>query len=137
MVNDAPRFDAARAAHLARELYDIDALATPLPSERDQNFLLTDAAGTRRVLKIANAGERREMLDAQQAAMAHVAARMALCPRPVARRNGELIASTRGDDDRTHFVWAVTHLPGSPLGTLRRRSSSLLEAFGRAVASLG
>jgi 4-aminobutyrate aminotransferase-like enzyme/Ser/Thr protein kinase RdoA (MazF antagonist) len=137
IVTDAPRFDAAGAARIARQLYGIDAVALPLPSERDQNFLLTDAAGERRVLKIASAGEQREILEAQQAAMAHVASRMAFCPRPLPGLNGDVIASIRGDDGRAHLTWAVSHLPGSPLGTIQHRPTALLEDFGRTIASLG
>jgi len=137
IVTDAPRFDAAGAARVARQLYGIDVVALPLPSERDQNFLLTDAARERRVLKIANAGEQRGILEAQQAAMAHVASRLACCPRPLPGQSGEIVASIRGDDGRTHLAWAVSHLPGSPLGTVRHRPTALLEDFGRTIASLG
>jgi len=137
MLNDAPRFDAARAARIARDIYGIDVVAQPLTSERDQNFLLTDGSGARRVLKIANAMERREMLDAQQAAMTHVATRMSLCPRPLATADGGFLAAVHGDDDREHHVWSVTYLPGTPLGSLRHRPARLLESFGRAIASLG
>jgi 4-aminobutyrate aminotransferase-like enzyme/Ser/Thr protein kinase RdoA (MazF antagonist) len=137
IVIDAPRFDPAAAVRIARQLYGIDAVALPLPSERDQNFLLTDAGGERRVLKIANPGERREMLEAQQAAMAHVAPRTASCPQPLPTLNSESVASIRGDDGRAHLTWAVSHLPGSPLGTVRHRPTALLEDFGRTIASLG
>ena len=137
IVTDAPRFDATSAARIARQLYGIDAVALPLPSERDQNFLLTDTAGERRVLKIANAGEQRGILEAQQAAMAHVASRTASCPRPLPGLDGEIIASVRGDDGRTHLTWAVSYLPGSPLGTVGHRPTALLEDFGRTIASLG
>src|SRR4026207_2148238 len=41
----APRAALAGAARLARELYGLEAAASTLPSERDQNFLLTSAAG--------------------------------------------------------------------------------------------
>jgi 4-aminobutyrate aminotransferase-like enzyme/Ser/Thr protein kinase RdoA (MazF antagonist) len=137
IVTDAPRFDPAAAARIARQLYGIDAVALRLPSERDQNFLLIDAAGERRVLKIANAGERREILEAQQAAMAHVASRTASCPQPLPTVDGEIVASIRGDDGRAHLTWAISHLPGSPLGTVRHRPTALLEDFGRTIASLG
>jgi 4-aminobutyrate aminotransferase-like enzyme/Ser/Thr protein kinase RdoA (MazF antagonist) len=137
MLMTAPRFDIADAARIAWHLYGIDAVAEPLPSERDQNFLLTTTSGERRVLKIANAGEELSMLEAQQAAMAHVASRMATCPRPIPHVDGETIASMSDDDGRTHFVWCVTHLPGTPLGSLTHRPTSLLKAFGRAIGSLG
>ena len=137
MVNDAPRFDADSAARIARQLYGIDAAALPLPSERDQNFLLTTAAGERRILKVANALERPELLEAQQAAMAHVAPRLAACPRPLPTLGGDIVTRIPGDDGRTHLVWAITHVPGAPLGTVRHRTRALLEDFGRTIASLG
>ena len=79
---DAPAFDIAGAARLARELYGREGPARALPSERDQNFLIETADGERIVLKIANAGEDAAMLDAQQRALAHLAARgVGCCPR--------------------------------------------------------
>ena len=45
-----------------------------LPSERDQNFRIDAPDGRRFVLKIANAHEDVAMLDAENAAMEHVAA---------------------------------------------------------------
>ena len=137
MVTDAPTFDLAAAARIAREAYGIDAIAEPLPSERDQNFLLTAADGHRRVLKIANAAERRELLSAQQAAMAHVAKRLAVCPRPLLTVTGDAMTVTRGDDGRDHTVWAVSYVPARPLGSVPRRPPALLEQFGRTIASLG
>src|SRR3954454_19324778 len=117
MVNDAPLFDARTAADIARDVYAVAATAEPLPSERDQNFLVTDARGERRVLKIASASESREVLEAQQAAMAHVAARMPLCPRPLPTRRGEILERLEGSDGREHLAWAITYLSGRPLGT--------------------
>ena len=137
MVNDAPRFDALEAARIARESFGIEATAEPLPSERDQNFLLTNGTGARQVLKIANARERRDLLDAQQAALAHVAGRTRLCPRPLPTLDGATTTSVEGDGGRTHLVWAVTHLAGKPLGTLPHRPLSFLESFGRSIAELG
>ena len=136
MVNDAPRFDAGSAARIARQLYGIDATALPLTSERDQNFLLTTTAGERRILKIANALEQPDLLEAQQAAMAHVSRHLAACPRPLPTLSGDIVTPIPGDDGRAHFVWAVTHVPGAPLGTVRHRSHALLEDFGRTIAAL-
>ena len=109
MVNDAPRFDADSAARIARQLYGIDTDAVPLPSERDQNFLLTTATGERRILKIANALEQPELLEAQQAAMAHVAPHLPACPRPLPTLSSDIVTRIAGDDGRTHLVWAITH----------------------------
>jgi Ser/Thr protein kinase RdoA (MazF antagonist) len=136
----APRLSAADAGRLARELYGLDASAVPLPSERDQNFLLTvttsAAAGKdegRYVLKIANATEDRGMLEAQNAAMAHVADRVALCPHALPARSGDLIAVVPGG---VHFVRLVTYVEGVPLAEVRERTPALFESLGRAVGRL-
>src|SRR3954468_8375517 len=136
MVNDAPRFDVDSASRIARQLYGVDATALPLTSERDQNFLLTTTTGERRILKFANALERPELLEAQQAAMAHVAPHLAACPRPLPTLSSDIVTRIPGDDGRTHLVWAITHVPGGPLGAVRYRSRALLEDFGRTIASL-
>lgn len=129
----APRFDAAGAEHLARELYGVSAAASPLPSERDQNFLITTAAGDRYVVKIANGGEERAMLAAQNAAMGHVAGRVGFCPRVVPAISGDSIAIT---PDGRHFVRMVSYLPGTPLAKVGARPAALLENLGRALGQL-
>ena len=124
LLQQAPRFDRAEAEALARELYGIEGQAEALPSERDQNFLVT-AGDTRFVLKIANATERRELLEAQNAALSHLEV-TALTPRVVADRSGQLIASAAGG----HFVRLITWIPGQPLGMLKRKPPALLEDLG-------
>ena len=129
----APRFDAAAAAQLARDLYGLTAAASPLPSERDQNFLVTTTAGDRYVLKVANGAEDRAMLEAQNAAMAHVAGRVAFCPRVVPTLSGDSIAFT---PDGGHFVRLVTWLTGTPLAAVSARTPALLENLGAAIGRL-
>jgi Ser/Thr protein kinase RdoA (MazF antagonist) len=129
----APRFDAAGAEHLAREVYGVNAAASPLPSERDQNFLLTATSGDRYVLKIANGGEDRAMLEAQNAAMAHVAKRVPFCPQVLPTREGDTIAFR---PDGSHFVRLVTYLAGTPLAKSSARNPALLEHLGRAMGAL-
>jgi 4-aminobutyrate aminotransferase-like enzyme/Ser/Thr protein kinase RdoA (MazF antagonist) len=124
LLQQAPRFDRAGAEALARELYGLDGDAESLPSERDQNFLVT-AGGERYVLKIANATERQEMLEAQNAAMAHLEG-TALVPRVLPDRGGRLIA-TAADG---HFVRLLTWIPGEPLGSLKPRPPAVLEDLG-------
>ncbi|HJR58898.1 MAG TPA: aminotransferase class III-fold pyridoxal phosphate-dependent enzyme [Vicinamibacterales bacterium] len=125
LLQQAPRFDAAGAAQLARDLYGLDATASPLPSERDQNFLLATAEGERFVLKVANATEPRELLEAQNAAMEHVAA-LGFCPRVRAAAGGGTIARASSG----HFVRLLSWLPGTPLGGISARPDSLLEDLG-------
>jgi len=55
--------------------------AQRLPSERDQNFLLTDDSGQQFVLKIANTAESRDFLEAQNAVLDYLAERVSFCQR--------------------------------------------------------
>ena len=133
VLQQAPRFDLAGAARLARDLYGLDASASPLPSERDQNFLLATNAGDRYVLKVANATENRPMLEAQNAAMAHLADRVAFCPRVLPAITGDAIGIAPGS---RHLVRLVTYLAGIPLAQAGARPTALLESLGRAVGRL-
>ncbi|HRQ33522.1 MAG TPA: hypothetical protein PLM89_10525 [Anaerolineales bacterium] len=67
IVKHAPMLTLEEAANLAERLYGARGTLRPLPSERDQNFLL-DAGEARYVLKIANAMEERALLVAQNEA---------------------------------------------------------------------
>jgi len=54
-----PDLTTTEAEEVARTLFDIGGTARALVSERDQNFLLTDATGGEQVLKVSNAAEDR------------------------------------------------------------------------------
>ena len=74
-VKNAPQFAVEDAIRIGREIYGLEALASELPSERDQNFRLQEPGGAEHVLKIANALESPEVLDLQNQAIAYLAAR--------------------------------------------------------------
>ena len=65
LLEHTPAFDVDTAATIAAEHFGLHGRAHSLPSERDQNFLLTNQAGEKFVLKIANALESRTFLEAQ------------------------------------------------------------------------
>jgi Ser/Thr protein kinase RdoA (MazF antagonist) len=84
------------------------------------------------------------MLEAQNAAMAHVADRVTFCPRVLPTIAGETIGVT---PDHGHLVRLVTFLAGVPLaevggpgraalGANQVHSGALMENFGRAVGRL-
>ena len=131
-VDHVPRFSLSKAETLALELYGMASTARRLPSERDQNFYLEDVSGSGFVLKIAGAGERREMLDAQNRAMEHVGNRGSdvLCPRVETTLAGEQIATASDHDGGEHFVRLVTWLPGIMLADAKPHSSKLLQSLG-------
>lgn len=129
-VAAAPRYTVAAAADIAHACFGVDATATELASERDQNLLLHVDGGPRFVLKIANPFERRSMVEAENAALRHIAA-TGLCPQVVATVDGEDIATF---DD--HLVRLVTHLPGTTMAAVGLRSEELLRSVGAATAAV-
>lgn len=132
-----PRFDAAAASQIAAELWGLKATAQELPSERDQNFFLVDQTAQRFVLKIANAAERREILDLQLSALAHVSAAKLPYRFPTARPTlgDQPIATIEAQDGETHLVRLLTFVPGLPLGP-SARSPEVLGELGRFLGSL-
>lgn len=133
---NAPRLSAEEALEQVRIAYGIEGGATALPSERDQNFLLQTPTPERFVLKIANSTDDRALLEAQNAALAHVARRTTLCPRVMPCLDGGDIAEVASPSGGRHFVRLLTWVPGIPLGSVPDHSPELLEDLGRKVAEL-
>jgi 4-aminobutyrate aminotransferase-like enzyme/Ser/Thr protein kinase RdoA (MazF antagonist) len=136
VLQHAPALTAAEAADFARRLFGLDADASPLPSERDQNFLLLTGTGERFVLKIANSADDRPLLEAQNAALAHVARGSTLCPRVIPTTDGQEIATFETPHGVRHFIRLLTWLPGVPLGSRDEHPPELLRSLGAAVAEL-
>ncbi len=136
ILDHSPHFSAEEARRVALELYGLSATASPLPSERDQNFLLLTGGGERFILKIANGAEARDLLDAQNAAMAHLARRVGFCPRVAPAETGMEIERIFSDAGQPHFVRLVSYLPGVPLGATRYHSAALLRDLGRSLGLL-
>ena len=97
-----------------------------LPSERDQNFLLIDDSGQQFVLKIANTAESRSFLEAQNAVLNYLSARVPFCQRVI----GD-IAEFEG-----RFVRVVTYLPGVPLAEIKPHTPGLLQDLGQKLGQL-
>ena len=131
LLENTPRFDIEAAAQIAAQHFGIHATAQPLPSERDQNFLLTNSTDEKFVLKIANALESREFLEAQNAVLKHVATRVDFCQAFVHGINGDELVTVEG-----YFVRMVRYLPGVPLGEIRSHPAELLRDLGRKLGQL-
>ena len=115
------------ATALAERLYGIRAVASGLPSERDQNILLRAETGERFILKLANIAERREVLDAECAVMRHLEP-TGLVPRPIRTIDGADIATCG-----PRFVRLISALPGTTLGTARLCTDALRRDLGLAL----
>jgi 4-aminobutyrate aminotransferase-like enzyme/Ser/Thr protein kinase RdoA (MazF antagonist) len=131
LLEHAPRLESEDAVRLAREIYGLRASAQPLPSERDQNFLLDTDAG-RFVLKIANASESRSFLDAQNAALAHLSRSVPGVPEVLRTLEGQVVVEA----PTGNLVRAVRWIDGVPLAGVRLVSPQLLERIGRQLGRL-
>ena len=95
LLRESPALSLDTAADIARAHFSLDGVAAPLPSERDQNFLIVVGGRPRAVLKVASAAEDRGILEAQQAALAHLARTVSTTPRVLAATNGGAKPSSR------------------------------------------
>jgi 4-aminobutyrate aminotransferase-like enzyme/Ser/Thr protein kinase RdoA (MazF antagonist) len=129
-----PCLNSDDAVVIARDVYGIDVTASRLTSERDQNFLLERPSGERFVLKIANAADGRALLEAQNAAMNHVAQETGLSPRVVEVDGTSIFPYIGGG--ASSFVRLLTWISGMPLGDVRRRTAGLFEDIGRSLGAI-
>ena len=136
LLEYTPAFDVDTAAAIAAEHFGIFARAQALPSERDQNFLLTNRAGEKFVLKIANALESHEFLEAQNAILKHLALRVSICQMIVPAASGDEVVTVKAANGTSHFVRLVRYLPGVPLAEVRPHTSGLLHDLGRKLGQL-
>lgn len=130
-----PSFDAETATAIAAEHFGIRGVARQLPSERDQNFLITNSAGEKFVLKIANALEEPAFVEAQNAVLKHLANRISYCQRVVPTSPGEEIITVQGSGDARHLVRMVNYIDGVPLAEVRQ-PPELLRDLGRKLGKL-
>jgi 4-aminobutyrate aminotransferase-like enzyme/Ser/Thr protein kinase RdoA (MazF antagonist)/murein DD-endopeptidase MepM/ murein hydrolase activator NlpD len=126
-----PPIDVDEAATIARDLFGREGAVRELGSNQDRNFRVDTPEG-RYVLKIANPGWERVALEAQNAAMSHLAARGLpfAVPVPMASPAGNLLEPLARDGE-IFDVRLVTYVDGSPLDATAYRSARALRAVGR------
>jgi Ser/Thr protein kinase RdoA (MazF antagonist) len=134
LLHHASTIEVAQAQKLAKDLYGVVGSAKQLPSERDQNFLITAIGRERFVLKIANALERRALLEAQNDVMRYLGTRIDFSPTVRATESGDVITQV-DTETASHFVRLVTFIPGEPLA-YSPQSPQLLFDVGSKLAEL-
>jgi Ser/Thr protein kinase RdoA (MazF antagonist) len=135
LLKHAPQFDADEASQIALMHYGISGVATSLPSERDQNFLITTEGGPQVVLKITNSIETQGLHEALNDALLHLESRVDFCPRLVRTLKRKVMFDVRGSSNQIHRVRMVTYLPGQPLA-IAPRTSKLMFDFGVKLGEL-
>lgn len=130
--------DYSEISHLAERHFGVSASFTRLSGEVDFNFLLKDGQGACFLLKIANPDTPPDLLDMQNAAMAHLAAQdWDLCiPQAIPNQEGELVS--RFETRQGEFLYArlLTWVPGRPLAAVNPHSTELLFAIGSMLGQL-
>jgi Ser/Thr protein kinase RdoA (MazF antagonist) len=133
-VTNAPRLTAATAEQLAADLFGVRGQASPLPSERDQNFRIDsiDAADGRGVCpEGSRIRPKTAPWSRPRTLRCGTWRQSAWCPRSSPRRK----AADIGKHEQ-YFVRLVTVLPGHPLGNIGRHTDALLADLGRAVGRM-
>jgi len=133
-----PSFTVEAAAGILRQLYGLDGVLRELPSERDQNFHLRDGGGKEWVLKISNVAEKRDVLDFQNAVLAHLETKCPDLPLPRLRRTTEgagLGEAVHASGTR-HAGRLLTFLPGQFLALVKPQKPELLRDVGRTLGRL-
>ena len=123
-------------AVIVRNLYGLAGTLTPLDSERDQNFRVTEDDGTSWVLKIANQAEDSAALAFQAALLRHVQAVDPDLPLPHLRPTlgGDDLGKGGSRGGPEHLVRLVSWLPGQLYSGCRKTADlhdSLGESLGR------
>lgn len=139
MINILSRPDVAPEAVLAalREHYGIDGTLSPLPGDRDLNFLVTADDGTKTVAKVSTPDESDEILEIEADLMRHLARLTnGFAPNVIESTNGASIVKYTTEDGDTHRIRVVEYLEGGLLADVRPRSLSLLYDLGRRMAEL-
>jgi len=129
ILDHTPTLHSENAIQIAQSFFGLHATAKPLPSERDQNFLLQTNSGKLFGLKIANGLEELAMLKAQNQVMGYLAKSIAFCQQVLHTKNGEEIATVESLADHKYFARLVTYLPGTPLGNVKFHTDELLNVL--------
>jgi Ser/Thr protein kinase RdoA (MazF antagonist) len=131
-----PRFSTDEALAAALERYGLAGSAAPLPSERDQNFLIADPGRGKFVLKIANRGDSAELLDFQHEGMRRVAAgRCGIrVPQVVSSLAGAQVEILKSRTGVEHHLRVLTWIDGTVLAQCMPRGVALLESIGASMA---
>ncbi len=133
-----PRFGLERAAAIAADLFGVHGAATPLVSERDQNFRIAADDGRGWVLKVSNAGEREGVVEMETGVVRHVAAVDPSLPVavPHATRDGAPWGMIAGSGGARHLVRLLPLMPGRN-GMAIELSREAIREFGGVSARLG
>ncbi len=134
LIPTRPSFDAAQINDFVAAAYGLEiAESKPLPSERDQNFLIRVASNQRFVVKISNAAEPVDNLVAQSAMLSHLSRSVDVCPTVIPTRSGHDRIEIVDPQGVRYPLRVVSFLEGKPLAGLRFRPPELMVELGHCI----
>lgn len=133
-----PRLTLREARAVLNSRFALDGVLGRLPSERDQNFSVQAADGRKYVLKLAKSDERRDILELQNAMIAHLGGALSDLdlPKLVKTLSGEQIAEVPDGRGRTYLVRLLRWVDGTALVRAAPHDVRLLESLGRVLARI-
>lgn len=131
-----PHLETADAETLVRSEYGIEGVATLLPSDRDQNFVIQIGNGSRYILKISNSDSNRAHLEAQELAMILSAEANLPVPRVIPAASGSTLLKFSHPATGDHLVRLLSYIDGFPIAQAKPQLPGLLNELGRCVGNL-
>jgi 4-aminobutyrate aminotransferase-like enzyme/Ser/Thr protein kinase RdoA (MazF antagonist)/murein DD-endopeptidase MepM/ murein hydrolase activator NlpD len=129
-----PRFSSDSAIQIVQERFGLSAgTADSLPSDRDQNFLLTEkASGRSFVLKISHFGEDLAVLDLQHRMLEHLTRAGFPLSNVMRSADGQEVVELDHPEgkDETFFARLLTWIPGTLLSQVNPQTPGLLDSLG-------
>lgn len=136
-IHSRANLDETVALDAVREHYGLDGTLSPLPGERDLNFLLEIEGGVRCVVKVSSPDEAQEILEFENRMIERLAGETnGLVPGLVAARSGQTLIEHKDPAGATHRIRIIEFLPGTLLANIRPRSEALMVDIGRRMAEL-
>jgi len=123
---------------LVRNIYGLEGDIKPLPGEIDLNFLMITEGGKRYTFKIANAKEKKDILEFQNALMTHLLEKeMGLeIPAVILSLKKERIATMEDSDGKQRLIRLLSWVEGRPFATVNPHSNELLFNLGALCGKL-
>ena len=127
-----PAITPEEALRIAGERFSVPVTtAKPLPSDRDQNFLLTEGgSGRNYVLKLAHADEDREFLEFQSSILDHLARAGFPLAKVLFAKDGSELIEVPGPDGKVFLTRLLTWLPGTVLAQVNPKTPGLFRSLG-------
>jgi len=131
-----PKLNVADAEAVVRSEYGIEGVASPLPSDRDQNFVIQASDGSRYVLKISNSDANRAHLEAQEQAMILGETANISVPQVISGASDQSLIEYLHPESGQHFLRLVSFLEGEPMARANPRTARLLNDLGQFIGKL-